>query len=50
MRNCRATENEKERRHELLSLLEAVISKRVDYEHKKEDLRNLMVQMTKNEQ
>jgi thiamine phosphate synthase YjbQ (UPF0047 family) len=46
----RAIENEKERRQELLTLLENCIRKRGDYEHKKEEFRNVMVQITKNEQ
>jgi thiamine phosphate synthase YjbQ (UPF0047 family) len=45
-----AIENEKERRQELLALLESCIRKRGDYEHRREDFRNLMVQITKNEQ
>lgn len=46
----RATENEKERRHELLSLLEACIRKRVEYEQKREEMRTIVFEESRNEQ
>lgn len=46
----RATENEKERRHELLSLLEACIRKRVEYEQKREEMRAIVFEESRNEQ
>lgn len=46
----RATENEKDRRHELLGLLEACIRKRGEYEQKREEMRSIQFEETRNEQ
>jgi hypothetical protein len=46
----RSTENEKERRHELLGLLEACIKKRGDYEQKREEMRSIQFEESRNEQ
>jgi hypothetical protein len=45
-----STENEKERRYELLSILETCIRRRGEYEQKKEELRHLAYDESRNEQ
>ena len=46
----KSIENEKERRHELLMILETYIQKKGDYSLKKEELRALSIDEAKNQQ